>query len=91
MSLGNSCIMIAFYANAKQMYIHRYYLPLFTILLTICLFLLKCYSDDDLYSIHSPIIGESDNDEDEAKHLLPAPSNDLHSVDVPPKLTKDLL
>ena len=92
MSLGNSCIMLLFMQMPnKYRGIHRYYLPLFTILLTICLFLLKCYSDDDLYSIHSPIIGESDNDEDEAKHLLPAPSNDLHSLDVPPKLAKDLL
>jgi len=48
-------------------------------------------SDDDLHSIHSPIIEDSDNDEDEAKHLLPTPSNDMHSVDVPPKLAKDLL
>ncbi|RLM60731.1 deSI-like protein [Panicum miliaceum] len=48
-------------------------------------------SDDDLHSIHSPIIEDNDNDEDEAKHLLPTPSNDMHSVDVPPKLAKDLL
>ncbi|PAN07395.1 hypothetical protein PAHAL_1G332600 [Panicum hallii] len=48
-------------------------------------------SDDDLHSIHSPIIEDSDNDEDEAKHLLPTPSNDMHSVDVPPKLAKDHL
>ena len=48
-------------------------------------------SDDDLHSIHSPIIEDSDNDEDEAKRLLPTPSNDMHSVDVPPKLAKDLL
>jgi deubiquitinase DESI2 len=34
---------------------------------------------------------KDDNDEDEAKHLLPAPSNDQLSVDVPPKLAKDLL
>ncbi|OEL25287.1 hypothetical protein BAE44_0013692, partial [Dichanthelium oligosanthes] len=52
---------------------------------------LRQNSDDDLNSIHSPIVEDSDNDEDETKHLLPAPSNDLHSVDVPPKLAKDLL
>ncbi|CAN6279412.1 unnamed protein product, partial [Urochloa humidicola] len=52
---------------------------------------LRQSSDDDLYSIHSPIIEDSDNDEDETKHLLPTPSNDMHSVDVPPKLAKDLL
>lgn len=52
---------------------------------------MKYYSDDELYSIHSPIIEDSDNDEDETKHLLPTPSSDLRSVDVPPKLAKDLL
>lgn len=49
------------------------------------------FSDDELHSIHSPIIEDSDNEEDEAKHLLPTPANDMHSVDVPPKLAKDLL
>ncbi|KAG8060032.1 hypothetical protein GUJ93_ZPchr0002g25932 [Zizania palustris] len=39
---------------------------------------------DDMDSVSS-----SDNDED--RHLLPAPSTDLHSVDVPMKLAKDLL
>ncbi|GJM86333.1 hypothetical protein PR202_ga02184 [Eleusine coracana subsp. coracana] len=47
-------------------------------------------SDDELNSISSSIMEDSD-DEAEDKHLLPAPSSDLHSVDVPPKLAKDLL
>ncbi|KAL6634861.1 hypothetical protein ACP70R_027532 [Stipagrostis hirtigluma subsp. patula] len=48
-------------------------------------------SDDDLHSASSSINGDCDEDEAENKHLLPAPSDDLHPVDVPPKLAKDLL
>ncbi|TVU28982.1 hypothetical protein EJB05_20523 [Eragrostis curvula] len=51
---------------------------------------LRPISDDDLNSISSSIKEDSD-DEAEDKHLLPASSSDLQSVDVPPKLAKDLL
>ncbi|CAL5026119.1 unnamed protein product [Urochloa decumbens] len=45
------------------------------------------FSDDDMDSISSSIIGDSDVEELD-QHLLPS---DVHSIDVPPKLAKDLL
>ncbi|KAG2573771.1 hypothetical protein PVAP13_7KG276300 [Panicum virgatum] len=45
------------------------------------------FSDDDMDSISSSIIGDSDLEELD-QHLLPS---DVHSIDVPPKLAKDLI
>uniref|UniRef100_A0ACD5UT29 Uncharacterized protein n=1 Tax=Avena sativa TaxID=4498 RepID=A0ACD5UT29_AVESA len=47
------------------------------------------FSDDDMDSISSSIIGDSDVDELD-QHLLPAAVVDLHTIDVSPKLSKDL-
>lgn len=46
--------------------------------------------DDDMDSISSNIIGDSDVDELD-QHLLPEAVVDVHSIDVSPKLSKDLL
>jgi len=45
------------------------------------------FVDDDMDSISSSVIGDSDLEELD-QHLLPS---DVHSIDVPPKLAKDLL
>lgn len=48
------------------------------------------FSDDDMDSTSSTIIGDSDVDELD-QHLLPEAVVDVHSIDVSPKLSKDLL
>jgi hypothetical protein len=45
--------------------------------------------DDDMDSVSSSVIGDSDLEELD-QHLLPSTA-DVHSIDVPPKLAKDLL
>ncbi|KAK8449326.1 hypothetical protein SEVIR_7G199800v4 [Setaria viridis] len=45
------------------------------------------FSDDDMDSISSSVVGDSDLEELD-QHLLPS---DVHSIDVSPKLAKDLL
>lgn len=47
------------------------------------------FSDDDMDSVSSSVIGDSDLEELD-QHLLPSTA-DVHSIDVPPKLAKDLL
>jgi len=47
------------------------------------------FLDDDMDSVSSSIIGDSDLEELD-QHLLPSTA-DVHSIDVPPKLAKDLL
>jgi hypothetical protein len=47
------------------------------------------FLDDDMDSVSSSIIGDSDLEELD-QHLLPS-TTDAHSIDVPPKLAKDLL
>ena len=46
--------------------------------------------DDDMDSISSTIIGDSDVDELD-QHLLPEAVVDVHSIEVSPKQSKDLL
>lgn len=48
------------------------------------------FLDDDMDSVSSSVIGDSDLEELD-QHLLPSSTADVHSIDVPPKLAKDLL
>jgi deubiquitinase DESI2 len=47
------------------------------------------FVDDDINSASSSTVGDSNVDE-LGQHLLPS-TTDVHSIDVPPKLAKDLL
>ncbi|AQK45792.1 DeSI-like protein [Zea mays] len=47
------------------------------------------FHNDDMDSVSSSVIGDSDLEELD-QHLLPSTA-DVHSIDVPPKLAKDLL